>query len=97
MLYGKSSFQDWPCDAGRSESNAIVNTRLGCPQKPAAKPKKEPKPLTQRVDERLTRTAVAKRVTAEELESSKAASLWRNDSSWVSDHVPYVIAARPLK
>ena len=36
--------------------------------KPAAKPKKDPKPLIQRVDEQLTRAAVAKRVTAEELE-----------------------------
>lgn len=33
-----------------------------------AKPKKDPKPLIQRVDEQLTRAAVAKRVTAEELE-----------------------------
>lgn len=36
--------------------------------KPAAKPKKDPKPLIQRVDEQLTRAAVAKRITAEELE-----------------------------
>lgn len=36
--------------------------------KPAAKPKKDPKPLIQRVDGQLTRAAVAKRVTAEELE-----------------------------
>jgi hypothetical protein len=36
--------------------------------KPTAKPKKDPKPLIQRVDEQLTRAAVAKRVTAEELE-----------------------------
>lgn len=36
--------------------------------KPAAKPKKDPKPLIQRVDEQLTRAAVGKRVTAEELE-----------------------------
>jgi hypothetical protein len=33
-----------------------------------AKPKKDPKPLVQRIDEQLTRAAVAKRVTAEELE-----------------------------
>ena len=36
--------------------------------KPAAKPKKDPKPLIVRIDEQLTRAAVAKRVTAEELE-----------------------------
>lgn len=38
--------------------------------KPAttAKPKKEPKALLVRLDEQLTRAAVGKRVTAEELE-----------------------------
>lgn len=38
--------------------------------KPATttKPKKEPKALLVRLDEQLTRAAVAKRVTAEELE-----------------------------
>jgi len=44
-------------------------TATATSQKPAAaKPKKDPKPLIQRVDEQLTRAAVAKRVTAEELE-----------------------------
>jgi hypothetical protein len=33
-----------------------------------AKPKKEPKPLLVRMDEQLTRAAVAKKVTHEELE-----------------------------
>lgn len=38
--------------------------------KPATttKPKKDPKPLIQRVDEQLTKAAVAKRITPEELE-----------------------------
>jgi len=38
------------------------------PAAAAAKSKREPKPLVQRIDEQLTRAAVGKRVTAEELE-----------------------------
>ena len=44
-------------------------TATATTQKPAsAKPKKDPKPLIVRLDEQLTRAAVAKRITAEELE-----------------------------
>ena len=45
-----------------------MSTAATTAAKPAGKPKKDPKPLIQRVDEQLTRAAVAKRVTAEELE-----------------------------
>jgi hypothetical protein len=51
-----------------TQETRIMATATATAQKPTAKPKKDPKPLVQRVDEQLTRAAVAKRVTAEELE-----------------------------
>jgi hypothetical protein len=45
-------------------SNEMADAKTAA--KPA-KPKREPKPLMQRLDEQLTRAAVAKKVTHEEL------------------------------
>lgn len=47
---------------------ATATSAAAKPADKTVKPKKDPKPLIQRVDEQLTRAAVAKRVTAEELE-----------------------------
>ena len=47
---------------------ATATATTSKPADKTAKPKKELKPLITRIDEQLTRAAVAKKVTAEELE-----------------------------